>query len=118
MRFFNPLILATVFLAVQKGESAITIDPTTCRGVLSGKIQAALVDMGNMARFAHDCTNALQTGTPPQCNPTVLLSTFTAYFGRVTNNDLASRGQTVLCMCFNHFSHILNRNGIVWGCEW
>ena len=105
MRFLNPLILATILLVIQKGESisGITIDSAgTCQGIIGGKIQAALVDMGNMARFTYDCTNAWATGTQSQCNPTVFLSTFQAYFGSITNRAVAGRGQTLLCMCVSH----------------
>lgn len=103
MRLFNCPILVTFLTAIQTGKalSGITVDGSTCQGVLLGRINAALIDMGNMARFAHDCTAAMQAGTPPQCNPTVLLSTFQAYFGSITNGAITARGSTILCMNFN-----------------
>jgi hypothetical protein len=133
MRSFKWLVLTIVLLAVQRGESGITIDPATCAGTLTGKIQAGLVDMGNMARLAYGCTADLQSGTATSgCNSQVVLSTFQAYFGSVTDSDLASRGQTVLCTCFYHFAHMQpstlqkrNRMELLWapqctprGCEW
>jgi hypothetical protein len=123
MRSFKWLVLTIVLLAVQRGESGITIDSATCAGTLGGKIQAGLVDMGNMARLAYGCTADLQSGTATSgCNSQVVLSTFQAYFGSVTDSDLGSRGQTVLCTCFYHFAHMQpstlqkrNRMGIVMG---
>lgn len=98
MHFFNSLILAIILLTIRMVESSIIIDPTTCPGVLRGRVQAALVDMGNIARLAYACTDALKTNTQPPCNPRVILNTFQAYFGSVTDGNLASRGDAVLCM--------------------
>jgi hypothetical protein len=133
MQSFKWLVLTIVLLAVQRGESGITIDSATCAGTLSGKIQAGLTDMGNIARLAYGCTADLQSGAATSaCNSQVVLSTFQAYFGSVTDGDLASRGAIVLCTCFCHFAHMQpstlqkrNRMELLWapqctprGCEW
>jgi hypothetical protein len=123
MRSFKWLVLTIVLLAVQRGESGIIIDSATCPGTLRGKIQAGLVDMGNIARLASGCTTDLQSGTATSgCISQVVLSTFQAYFGSVTDNDLGARGNTVLCTCFYHFAHMrpstlqkTQSNGIVMG---
>jgi hypothetical protein len=94
---FNWMLLTIVLLAVQRGESGITVDPATCTGTLNGKIQAALVDMGKIARLAEGCTNDLKYGTNTGgCNQRVVLNTFQAYFGPVTGN-LQGRVDTVIC---------------------